>query len=150
MKPNLFKLFLILLFSPIIYGDMTMTDNSNYYDNYAKSDGVTKTASGLLYKKLNSGDGAMMPTKDNVVTVHYEGKLIDGTEFDSSYKRGVPAKFGVTQVIPGWVEGLQLMVVGDEYEFVIPANLAYGENGIAGVIPGGSVLIFKVKLIDIA
>ena len=122
---------------------------SPFYIDYAKNKGVIKTDTGLLYKVLKDGKGKDHPNTSQVVTVHYEGKLTDGSIFDSSYSRGVPAKFGVNQVIPGWVEGLQLMSEGDEFEFVIPANLAYGQNGIPNVIPPNSVLIFKVSLIEI-
>ena len=123
--------------------------DSPFYNDYAKNEDVVKTKSGLLYKVLKKGSGSVNPTESQVVTVHYEGKLTDGTVFDSSFTRGVPAKFGVNQVIPGWVEGLQLMSEGDEYEFVIPSNLAYGQNGIPNVIPPNSILIFKVNLIEI-
>ena len=140
--------WLFIFLSLVVFGENFMSD-SPYYNDYAQHDDVVKTKSGLLYKVLKKGNGGVSPTESQVVTVHYEGKLTDGTVFDSSFTRGVPAKFGVNQVIPGWVEGLQLMSVGDEYEFVIPANLAYGQNGIPNVIPPNSVLIFKVNLIEI-
>lgn len=111
-------------------------------------EGVKVTASGLQYKILKRGDGLICPQKDDQVTVHYTGTLVDGTKFDSSLDRGEPTTFGVTQVIPGWVEGLQLMHEGDEFEFYIPSNLAYGSHGTGPITPD-SALIFYVKLIKI-
>ena len=111
-------------------------------------EGVIKTESGLLYKVIREGKGKK-PTTDDRVKVNYEGKLIDGTVFDSSYERGEAITFGVTQVIAGWTEALQLMSVGSEYELYIPYNLAYGERGAGGSIPPYSTLIFKVELLSI-
>ena len=110
--------------------------------------GVTVTASGLQYKVIKDGDG-ILPGPHSRVRCHYEGRLIDGKVFDSSYRRGTPAVFGLDQVIPGWTEGLQLMKVGSKYEFYIPANLAYGEVGVPGAIPGNSTLIFTVELLGV-
>ena len=110
--------------------------------------GVTVTASGLQYKVIKDGDG-ILPGPHSRVRCHYEGRLIDGKVFDSSYRRGTPAVFGLDQVIPGWTEGLQLMKVGSKYEFYIPAHLAYGEVGVPGIIPGNSVLIFIVELLEV-
>ncbi len=115
---------------------------------FAKQDGVTKTDSGIMYKVLTQGDGGK-PTPQDRVVVNYEGKLIDGTVFDSSYKRGKPATFGVMQVIPGWQEVLQLMPAGSTYDVVIPPKLAYGERGSPGGIPPNATLQFKVELIKI-
>jgi FKBP-type peptidyl-prolyl cis-trans isomerase FklB len=115
--------------------------------NKAK-EGVKVTASGLQYRIITEGSGAK-PTAKDKVKVHYTGKLIDGKVFDSSVQRGEPAEFGVTQVIPGWVEGLQLMSVGSKYEFVIPSELAYGERGAGGAIPPCAVLVFEVELLEI-
>lgn len=114
--------------------------------NKAK-EGVIVTESGLQYKVIKKGSGAK-PKKEDVVKVHYTGKLADGTVFDSSYDRGEPAEFPVAAVIPGWTEALQLMNVGSTYSLVIPSNLAYGERG-GGPIPPNSVLFFDVELIDI-
>ncbi len=108
--------------------------------------GIKTTASGLQYKVIREGSGPK-PTATSNVTVHYEGKLIDGSIFDSSYERGEPITFGLNQVIPGWTEGLQLMNSGSEYQLFIPSDLGYGDRNIAG-IPGGSVLIFKVELLS--
>ena len=119
-----------------------------FRDDYAKGEGVQKTASGLFYRVIEAGSGAKPSTRDRV-KVHYEGQLIDGTIFDSSYKRGEPAVFGVGQVIPGWQELLQLMPAGSTYEVVIPPQLAYGVRGSPGGIPPNSTLMFKVELISI-
>lgn len=110
--------------------------------------GVQTTASGLQYEVIEEGTGAMPKPTDNV-TVHYTGKLIDGTVFDSSVERGAPATFGVTQVIPGWVEALQMMKEGAKWRLFIPSQLAYGPNGAGGVIGPNATLIFDVELIKI-
>ncbi len=111
----------------------------------ATQEGVQTTASGLQYKVIAEGTGAH-PTASDTVTVNYVGTLVDGTEFDSS---GDPITFPLNQVIAGWTEGLQLMSVGSTYMFYIPADLAYGAAGRPPVIPGNSVLIFQVDLLDI-
>lgn len=118
-----------------------------YLAENAKKPTVKTTASGLQYEVIKEGTGAK-PTATNTVKVHYEGKLVDGTVFDSSLKRGEPVSFPLNQVIPGWTEGLQLMSVGSKYRFVIPANIAYGEQG-GGPIPPNSVLTFEVELLEI-
>lgn len=109
--------------------------------------GVKSTKSGLQYEIIKAGEGAS-PTPADRVEVHYTGKLVDGTVFDSSVQRGQPAEFGVTQVIPGWVEGLQLMKPGAKYKFYIPWNLAYGERGQRS-IPPYSALVFEVELLKV-
>ena len=114
----------------------------------AKKEGVVTTASGLQYKVLKSGTGAS-PKATDQVKVDYTGTTIDGNVFDSSVSRGQPAVFPVNAVIPGWVEALQLMKVGDKWQLFIPARLAYGEHSPAAAIPPNSVLIFEVELIDI-
>lgn len=103
---------------------------------------------GLQYKVITEGKGPS-PTENDLVTVHYAGKLIDGTEFDSSYKRGQPMTFQVNGVIPGWVEALKLMKAGSTWELYIPASLAYGEQGAPPLIGPNETLIFKVNLIDV-
>ena len=114
----------------------------------AKRAEVKTTESGLQYEILKEGNGAKPAATDQVV-VHYTGKLIDGTVFDSSEERGVPATFGVTQVIPGWVEALQLMPVGSTWRLFIPSALAYGPQGAGGVIGPNQTLIFDVSLLEI-
>ena len=114
----------------------------------AKKDGVVTTASGLQYKVLKSGAGESPKAADRV-KVHYHGTLIDGTVFDSSVQRGEPAVFPVNAVIPGWVEALQLMKVGDKWQLFIPAGLAYGDRSPGPGIPPNSVLIFEVELLGI-
>jgi FKBP-type peptidyl-prolyl cis-trans isomerase FklB len=114
--------------------------------NKAK-EGVKTTESGLQYKVLKEGSGAQ-PKNSDTVTVNYRGTLTDGTEFDSSYKRGQPATFPVSGVIKGWTEALQMMKVGSKYQLFIPASLAYGEQGRPG-IPPNSTLIFEVELMDV-
>lgn len=111
-------------------------------------EGVKVTESGLQYKVLSAGTGKM-PTAASNVTVHYTGKLIDGTVFDSSVERGEPATFGVSQVISGWTEALQLMHVGDKWELYIPYELGYGDRGAGAQIPPFSTLIFEVELISV-
>ena len=112
--------------------------------------GATVTESGLAYKVINKGSGKIHPTAESTIKVHYTGKLTDGTIFDSSVERGEPIEFPLNGVIPGWTEGVQLMVVGDKFEFIIPGNLAYGEQGApqAGIGPNAT-LIFEVELLDI-
>ncbi|NQX99853.1 MAG: peptidylprolyl isomerase [Flavobacteriaceae bacterium] len=114
------------------------------------SAGYDQTQSGLRYKIIQNGDGKQA-TKGAMVSVHYKGQLLDGTVFDSSYKRKQPIDFalGVGQVIAGWDEGIQLLKVGDKARFVIPSNLAYGERGAGGVIPPDATLIFDVELMNV-
>ncbi|MEY8200382.1 MAG: FKBP-type peptidyl-prolyl cis-trans isomerase [Colwellia sp.] len=109
---------------------------------------VIETDSGLQYQVLQQGEGSEHPTARSKVKVHYHGSLLDGTVFDSSVERGEPISFGLNQVISGWTEGLQLMVIGDKFKFFIPSELGYG-NRASGKIAPGSLLIFEVELLDI-
>ena len=113
-----------------------------------KKDGVVTLPSGLQYQVLKEGDGKKPSATDQVVC-HYEGTLIDGTVFDSSYKRNQPATFGLNQVIAGWTEGVQLMQEGAKYRFFIPYNLVYGERGAGAQIPPFAALVFDVELIEV-
>ena len=113
-----------------------------------KKEGVKTLPSGLQYKVIKAGIGKK-PKLTDTVTTHYRGTLIDGTEFDSSYKRGQPATFQVSGVISGWTEALQLMEEGARWQLFIPPNLAYGERGAGGVIGPGATLIFEIELISI-
>ena len=122
--------------------------STDYLAENAAKKGVTTTASGLQYEVLVSGKGAK-PTAADQVRVHYTGKLTDGTVFDSSVDRGEPATFGVTQVIAGWTEALQLMSVGDKWKLTIPSNLGYGDQGAGGIIEPGATLVFEVELLGI-
>jgi FKBP-type peptidyl-prolyl cis-trans isomerase FklB len=121
-------------------GEKFLADNK-------KKDGVKTTASGLQYKVIKEGNGAQ-PKQTDTVTVNYRGTLIDGTEFDSSYKRGQPATFPLSGVIKGWTEGLQLMKVGSKYQLYVPPNLAYGERQMGPDIGPDSTLVFEVELLD--
>ena len=121
-----------------------------YLASNAEKDGVMTTASGLQYEVLRAGEtGGAQPSPANQVTIHYRGTLIDGTEFDSSYSRGQPATFGVTGVIPGFSEGLQLMTVGSQYRLVIPSQMAYGPQGTGADIGPNATLIFEIELLEI-
>lgn len=119
----------------------------DFLDANGKREEVKVTPSGLQYEVLKEGDGTQ-PTATDRVVVHYTGKLIDGTVFDSSEERGEPATFGVTQVIPGWVEALQMMKAGSQWRLYIPANLAYGAQGVPGIGPN-QTLIFDVTLLEV-
>jgi len=119
-----------------------------FLEENAKKPGVITTESGLQYKVITSGDGKQ-PTASDTVTTHYRGTLIDGREFDSSYKRDKPASFPVKGVIKGWTEALQLMHVGDKWQLFIPSELAYGESKRSELIQPNSTLIFEIELLDV-
>lgn len=125
-----------------------MDTNKKFLADNSKAEGVVTLPSGLQYKVLKSGNGAT-PTAEDTVRTHYEGKLVDGTVFDSSYQRGQPAEFPVGGVIAGWTEALQKMKVGDKWQLYIPSKLAYGEAGAGGVIPPHATLIFDIELLDV-
>jgi len=119
-----------------------------FLENNSKREGVVTTKSGLQYEVLSEGKGRH-PKATDKVRCHYEGRLIDDTVFDSSYRRGEPAVFGLNQVIAGWTEGLQLMAEGAKYRFYIPYLLGYGENGAGDMIPPFATLVFDVELIEV-
>jgi len=124
----------------IVAGEKFLAENK-------KRPEVKTTASGLQYEVIKEGNG-IRPTEDDSVTCHYAGTLLNGTEFDNSYKRGEPITFNLRGVIPGWTEGLQHMTIGSKYKLYIPYQLGYGIQG-SGPIPGGAVLIFDVELLDV-
>jgi FKBP-type peptidyl-prolyl cis-trans isomerase FkpA len=119
-----------------------------FLENAAKEPGAKKTATGLVYQALKPGTGAT-PTAADTVKVHYQGSLTDGTVFDSSLQRGQPVEFPLSQVIPCWTEGVQMMKVGEKAKLICPADLAYGDRGSPPRIPGGAALVFEVELLEI-
>lgn len=148
-------LFLVLAISGLCLSSCSKDDDleknlnegQEFLANNAKKEGVNVTNSGLQYEILKEGDGKR-PTAYSTVRCHYEGRLINGTVFDSSYKRDEPSEFALNRVIPGWTEGVQLMKEGSKFRFYIPYYLAYGPSGTSG-IPPFSTLIFDVELIAI-
>ena len=128
--------------------EKNMEEGEKFLSENKKKKGIVTTKSGLQYIVLSEGNGAR-PKATDKVKVHYKGTLIDGTEFDSSYKRGEPAVFQVKGVIPGWTEALQLMKVGSKYNLFIPSNLAYGQRGAGSKIGPNVTLIFEVELLSI-
>jgi peptidylprolyl isomerase len=156
VKKKIIIAAIILVFVFFYYKRMDTVENlqeniqisAEFLAENAQQEGVITTASGLQYKVLSNGNGSVHPTVDSNITVHYHGTLIDGTVFDSSMDRGEPVSFDVNQAIPGWREGIQLMVPGDKFRFYIPNDLAYGDRNV-GKIPAGSLLIFDVELIAI-
>ena len=129
-------------------GKVAKEEGSKFLAKNAKKDGIIVTKSGLQYEVLTEGTGKK-PKATDTVRCHYEGRLLDGTVFDSSYKRNAPADFGLQQVIAGWTEGVQLMAEGAKYRFYIPYMLAYGEGGAGASIPPFATLIFDVELIKV-
>jgi FKBP-type peptidyl-prolyl cis-trans isomerase FklB len=129
-------------------GEKNKADGAKFLEDNKKKEGVKTTASGLQYKVLKEGTGPQ-PKATDMVTVNYRGTLIDGTEFDSSYKRGQPATFPLNGVIKGWTEGLQLMKTGSKYQFFVPSNLAYGERSVGPDIASNATLIFEVELMEV-
>ena len=129
-------------------GKAAKEEGAKFLAENAKKDGVIVTKSGLQYEVLTEGTGKQ-PKATDTVRCHYEGRLLDGTIFDSSYKRNAPADFGLQQVIAGWTEGVQLRAEGAKYRFYIPYMLAYGEGGAGAMIPPFATLIFDVELIKV-
>src|SRR5947208_6806099 len=129
-------------------GEKNKTDGVKFLEENKKKEGVKTTASGLEYKVLKEGTGPQ-PKATDMVTVNYRGTLIDGTEFDSSYKRGQPATFPLNGVIKGWTEAVQLMKVGSKYQLFVPSSLAYGERAVSPELGANATLIFEVELLEI-
>ena len=127
----------------------TTQEGRNWLDAKAKEDGVIKRESGLMYKVLVSSASGHSPLIDSKTICNYEGRLIDGTVFDSSFQRGKPATFAPKQVIKGWTEAMQLMKEGDTWELYLPSELAYGDRGVGSDIPPGAVLIFTLEMIEV-
>merc|ERR1712010_65471 len=141
------SLFFALAF--VALAAATNEAGTKYLAENKNKEGVITLPSGMQYKVLRKGSGIHHPTVGSPCECHYEGTLIDGTKFDSSYKRGSPTTFAPNQVIKGWTEAMQLMVEGDKWEMYIPSDLAYGESGSPPKIPGGSALIFRMEILKI-
>lgn len=138
-----------LTLSPLsLMAQSALEKGQQFLQENAKKEGVKTTPSGLQYVVLTEGQGKS-PKATDTVLVHYKGTLLDGTEFDSSYKRNAPISFPLNQVIPGWTEGVQLMKEGAKYRFFIPSNLAYGSRGAGGAIGPDETLIFDVELLKV-
>lgn len=143
--------FLVLVASMVcsVVHAGTNEEGLKYLEDNKGNTGVVALPSGLQYKILQKGSGTHHPTVNSPCLCHYAGTLIDGSEFDSSYSRGEPTTFAPNQVIKGWTEAMQLMVEGDKFELYIPSELAYGDSGSGAKIPGGSMLIFTIEMIEI-
>jgi FKBP-type peptidyl-prolyl cis-trans isomerase FkpA len=129
-------------------GEAEKKKGTEFLEKAAKEKGAKKTESGMIYQEVTPGTGEQ-PKASDTVKVNYKGTLIDGTEFDSSYKRGQPAEFPLMGVIPCWTEGLQKMKPGEKARLVCPSNIAYGDQGRPPTIPGGATLVFEVELVGI-
>lgn len=142
--------FAALIFTPLAAMAATPAEKGEeFLKENAKKEGVKTTASGLQYKVIKEGEGKS-PKATDTVSVHYRGTLLDGTEFDSSYKRNEPTQFPLNRVIKGWTEGVQLMKEGAKYQFFIPSQLAYGERGTpGGPIGPNETLIFEIELLKV-
>ncbi len=130
-----------------VAGEKNLAEGKKFLEENAKVSGIKVTASGLQYQVLKEGTG-LMPKSTDIVKVNYKGSLLDGTEFDNSYKRGQPATFQLNNIIPGWIEGLQLMKVGAKYKFFVPSELGYKDRGSRDIGPN-AVLIFEIELLGI-
>lgn len=155
----MFKIIILVIIALAIFYFIRSSGNSKaaeanveagrlFLESNQSVEGVQTTDSGLQYLVLQQGSGEVHPTATSRVRVHYHGTLLDGTVFDSSVDRGESIAFGLNQVIPGWTEGVQLMVVGEKTRFFIPSHLAYGNRSTGSIAPG-STLIFDVELLDI-
>ncbi|KAL7469221.1 hypothetical protein ACHAXS_009480 [Conticribra weissflogii] len=128
----------------------TSAEGIAFLEAKGKEEGVVTLPSGLMYKELRAGNpDGKTPTINSPCECHYAGTLIDGTEFDSSYKRGQPLTFAPNQVIKGWTEAMQLMKEGAKWQLFIPSELGYGDRGAGGLIPGGAVLVFELELLKV-
>jgi len=147
---TLTRLFPAILLTLLFATTALAETGADYLEQNAKKPGVTVTASGLQYEVLQAGDkSALSPKATDTVTVHYRGTLVDGREFDSSYRRGQTATFPLNRVISGWTEGLQLMHEGEKFRFVLPSKLGYGPRGAGGLIGPNETLVFEVELIKV-
>lgn len=147
--PSIISTLLLLLASLVALASAGTSEEGLKFLAAKKAEpGVVALPSGLLYKEIRPGTGKT-PTVDSPCDCHYSGTLTDGTEFDSSYKRGAPLTFAPNQVIKGWTEAMQLMKEGGKWELYIPSELAYGDSGAGGLIPGGAVLIFELELLKV-
>merc|ERR1712159_979374 len=146
---SMFSRFAFFALAFVACVSATNEEGTKYLEENKGKEGVITLPSGLQYKVLRKGSGAHHPTKDSPCECHYEGTLINGEEFDSSYKRGSPTTFAPNQVIKGWTEAMQLMVEGDKWEMYIPSDLAYGESGRPPKIGGGDCLVFTIEILKI-
>ena len=143
-----FVLWLSIL-ATTVHGGGTNEEGLQYLKENSQKDGVVTLDSGLQYRVLQKGSGIYHPSVSSPCLCHYQGTLITGETFDSSYDRGSPTTFAPNQVIKGWTEAMQLMVEGDKWELTIPSELAYGDTGSPPKIPGGSVLVFVMEILEI-
>lgn len=142
-------LLLLMLASPVSAIDFGRAEPEKPERFVLKPLKIITTASGLKYRVLEIGSGRSVPALEDHVTIHYSGRLLDGTEFDNTRKRGRPASFAISRVIEGWSEGLQLMKEGAKYQFIVPPELAFGEKGLSGMIEPDSTLVFDVELLKV-
>jgi FKBP-type peptidyl-prolyl cis-trans isomerase FkpA len=146
------RLVLVCAFLVLVSCSSSVPDaaaSKAYLEKAAAMPGAIRTPSGLIYREIRPGTGTSPTSAADVVKVHYRGTLVNGTEFDSSYKRNEPIKFPLNRVIPCWTEGVQKMKVGGKSELVCPASIGYGEQGAPPDIPGGATLIFEIELLGI-
>jgi FKBP-type peptidyl-prolyl cis-trans isomerase FklB len=144
-----FLTIVLLLAAATVVRAGSNEDGLKFLEENKAKEGVIELPSGMQYKILEKGAGIHHPAVSAPCSCHYSGNLIDGTIFDSSYERGKPTTFAPNQVIPGWTEAMQLMVEGDKWELTIPSDLAYGDRGSPPKIPGGSVLVFQIEILEI-
>jgi FKBP-type peptidyl-prolyl cis-trans isomerase FklB len=141
--------YLVLFLFPFLVLAGTDQEGVDFLAENAKKPDVVTLPSGLQYKILNKGSGQHHPASNSPCLCHYEGRLLSGKVFDSSYDRGQPTTFAPNQVIKGWTEAMQLMVEGDKFELYIPSELGYGDSGAGADIPGGAVLVFQMEILEI-